>query len=88
MRDPARDQRLDVHLFAVDDGAARELGALDIDPEVAPLGEIEGRRGSFRAGLCCESACERGANRQNSEVPPADLVLIGSHRFKLIAETP
>ena len=32
---------LDVHLLAVDNGAAREMRLLHADPEVAPLGEID-----------------------------------------------
>ena len=50
MRDAAWNEGFDIHLVAVDDGAAGEFRAFDVDPEVAPLGEIEGR-GGVRGGV-------------------------------------
>jgi hypothetical protein len=35
------DPGFNVHLAAVDDGAAGEIGAVDANPEIAPFGEIE-----------------------------------------------
>ena len=46
------DPGFDVHLAAVDYGAAGEIGAVDAHPEIAPLGEVEGDfRGSGGAGF-------------------------------------
>src|SRR5215470_5174186 len=44
MSDAARDPVLDEHLSTVDDGTAREPGALEPVPVVAPVGDIENRR--------------------------------------------
>jgi fructosamine-3-kinase len=34
------DERFDIHLGAIYDGAASEFGAFDAYPEVAPFGEV------------------------------------------------
>src|SRR5215471_16017952 len=41
MANPRRYLILDVHLLAIDYGAAGEFSALDADPEIAPFGDVE-----------------------------------------------
>ncbi len=79
------DERLDIHLFAVHVGSAGELGSLDADEEIAPLGEVEhrlrgGARGLAGAGLRRVAehpgrdggACRRDGRDPANEPSPAD----------------
>ena len=72
---------LDIHLFAIGDGAARQIHALHAHPEEAPLGDIE---------RCLHGRCSRGIGRHcgvgqqrthgrsgGDKIPAADPALFG-----------
>ncbi len=64
---------LDVHLLAVDHGAARDFGPLHANPEEAPFGQIERRFTGHGCGSslgCKRSPGSQGAeNRQRARSP-------------------
>jgi hypothetical protein len=66
MTDLRRNHVLDVHLLAADERAPRRLGALHVDPHVAPLGDVERNLRGGGGTLLRErrgfgSACREGA---------------------------
>ena len=66
MPDTCRYPVLHVHLLAIDDRAARQFRALNTQPEVAPLRQVEHRRAVRRLGGGCHG-CVSGACSQQTQ---------------------